>query len=82
MTKTSQDNDINYINFLKHFNEYYTETLEYREVTCFSLKILPRLICYYWFYSHIQSLVVLESVIVATTAPYFEHTAPLTYSFS
>ena len=33
----------------------------------------------YCFCSHIQSLVELESVIVAT-APYFEHTAPLTYS--
>ena len=28
---------------------------------------------------HIQSLVVLESEILAS-APYFEHTAPLTYS--
>ena len=33
----------------------------------------------YCFCSHIQSLVELESVIVATT-PYFEHTTPLTYS--
>ena len=32
-----------------------------------------------FFCSHIQSLVELESVIVAT-APYFERTAPLTYS--
>ena len=31
------------------------------------------------FYSHIQSLIKLESVIIATT-PYFEHTVPLTYS--
>ena len=34
---------------------------------------------YFCFCSHIQSLVELESVIVAT-ASYFEHTAPLTYS--
>ena len=47
--------------------------------TCLILKVLPRWIYYYWFCTHIQSLVELESVIVAT-APYFEHTAPLTYS--
>ena len=34
---------------------------------------------YFCFCSHIQSLVELESVIVAT-GPYFEHNAPLTYS--
>ena len=27
MTKTSQDNNLNYINFSKHFNEYHTEKL-------------------------------------------------------
>ena len=43
------------------------------------LKVLPRYICYYCFCCHIQSLVTLESVIVET-APYFEHTASLTYS--
>ena len=32
MTKTSQDNILNYINFLKHFYEYYTEKLKYRDV--------------------------------------------------
>ena len=31
------------------------------------------------FFSQIQSLVELESVIVETAPPYFEHTAPLTY---
>ena len=40
---------------------------------------MPWWICYYCFCSHIQSLVELESVI-EVTAPYFEHTAPLTYS--
>jgi hypothetical protein len=34
--------------------------------------------CYYCFCNHVQSLVELESEIVATTF-YFEHTAPLTY---
>ena len=48
-------------------------------IKCLILKGLPWWICYYCFCSHIQSLVELESVIVAT-APYFEHTAPLTYS--
>ena len=33
MTKTSQDNNLNYINFLKHFYEYLTEKLKYRDVT-------------------------------------------------
>ena len=42
-------------------------------------KDLPWWINYYYFCSHTQSLVELESAIVATT-PYFEHTAPLTYS--
>ena len=79
MTKTSQDNNLNYINLLKHFYEYHTEKLKYRDMTCIILKVLPWWICYYCFCSHIQSLVELESVIVAT-APYFVHTAPLTFS--
>ena len=92
MTKTSQDNNFNYINlkkklntfkfrfkFKKHFYEYHTEKLKYRYVTCLILKVLPWWICYYCFCSHIQSLVELGSVIVVT-APYIEHTAPLTYS--
>jgi hypothetical protein len=33
MTKTSQDNNLNYINFLKHFYEYHTGKLKYRDVT-------------------------------------------------
>ena len=34
MTKTSQDEKLNYINLLKHFYEYHTEKLKYRDVTC------------------------------------------------
>ena len=39
MTKTCQDNNgiiisITYIGFLKHFYEYLTEKLKYRDVTC------------------------------------------------
>ena len=80
LTKTSQDNNLNYIHFLKHFYEYHTKKLKYnRDVTCLILKVLPWWICNYCFCSHIQSLVELESIIVATT-PYFKHTAPLTYS--
>ena len=41
MTKTSQDNNLNYINFLKLFYEYHTEKLKYRDVTCLFLKVLP-----------------------------------------
>ena len=41
MTKTSQDNNPNYINLLKHFHEYHTEKLKYRDVTCLNLKVLP-----------------------------------------
>ena len=55
------------------------KSLKYRDVTCLILKVLPWWIWYYCFCSPIQSLVELESVIVAT-ATYFEHTAPLTYS--
>ena len=40
ITKTSQDNNLNYINFLKHFYEYLTEKLKYRDVTCLILKLL------------------------------------------
>ena len=40
MTKTSQDNDLNYINFLKHSYDYHTEKLKYREITCLILLIL------------------------------------------
>ena len=38
MTKTSQNNNLNYINFLKHFYEYHTEKLKYRDETCLILK--------------------------------------------
>ena len=79
MTKTSQDNNLNYIIFLKHFCEYHTEKIKYRDIICLILKVLPWWTWCYGFCSHIQSLVELESVIVATT-PYFEHNAPLTYS--
>ena len=41
VTKTSQDNKLNDINFLKHFYEYHTEDLKYRDVTCIILKVLP-----------------------------------------
>ena len=34
MTKTSQDDNLNYINCLKHFYEYHTEKLKYRDLTC------------------------------------------------
>ena len=37
MTKTSQDNNLNYINFLKHVYQYHTE--KYRDVTCLILKL-------------------------------------------
>jgi hypothetical protein len=38
MTKTSRDNNLNYINLLKHFYEYYTEKLKYRDVKYLILK--------------------------------------------
>ena len=43
MTKASQGNNLDYINFLKHFYEYHTEKLKYRDVTvtCHILKVLP-----------------------------------------
>ena len=59
MTKTSQDNNLNYIHFLKHFYEYHTEKLKYRDIICLILKV--------------QSLVELESVILATAS----YTLPL-----
>ena len=34
MTKTSKDNNLNSTNFLKHFYEYHTEKLKYRDITC------------------------------------------------
>ena len=37
----------NNIEFLKHFYEYLTEKLKYKDVTCFILKFLPWWICYY-----------------------------------
>ena len=53
--------------------------LHKRVVTCLLWKILLWQLCYYCFCSHVQSLVEIESVLVATSL-YFEHTAPLTYS--
>ena len=41
MTKTSQDYNLNHTNFLKHFYEFRTEKLKYRDVTCLNLKVLP-----------------------------------------
>ena len=38
MTKTSQDDNLNYIHFLKQFYEYHTEKLKYIDVTCLILK--------------------------------------------
>ena len=40
MTKTNQDNNLNYIN-LKYFYENHTEKLKYSDVTCLILKVLP-----------------------------------------
>ena len=40
MTKTSQDIKLNYVILLKHFYEYHTEKLKYRDVTCLILKVL------------------------------------------
>ena len=42
MTKTCQDNNLNYINFLVHFYEYLNETSKYLDVTCIILKLLTR----------------------------------------
>ena len=41
MTKASHENNLNYINFQKHFYEYYTEKLKRSEETCLFLKVLP-----------------------------------------
>ena len=48
MTKPGQDNNLNYVNFLKYFYEYpwtiawfmeyHTEKCRYRDVTCLILK--------------------------------------------
>ena len=38
-SKTSQDNNLNYIHFLNHFYEYHTEKLKYRDLTCLILKV-------------------------------------------
>ena len=40
MTKTKQDKNHSYVIFLKHFYEYLTEKLKYRDVTCIILKLL------------------------------------------
>ena len=47
MTKTSQNNNLNYINFLKNFYEYHTEKLKYRDRTCLILNLLP-----WWIYCY------------------------------
>ena len=41
MTKSSQDNNLNYINFSKHYYEYNIEKFKSRDVTCLILKVLP-----------------------------------------
>ena len=41
MTKSSQDNNLNYIDFLKHFYDYHIEKLKYTDVKCLILKVLP-----------------------------------------
>jgi hypothetical protein len=38
MTKTSHDNNLNYINFLKYVYEYHSEKIKYRDVTYLILK--------------------------------------------
>jgi hypothetical protein len=37
--KTSQDNNLNYVNFLKHFYAYHTK--KYRNIKCLNLKVFP-----------------------------------------
>ena len=37
MTNTSQDNNLKYINFLRHFYEYLIEKLKYRDKTCIDM---------------------------------------------
>jgi hypothetical protein len=61
MTKTSPDNNLNYINFLKHFCGYHTKKLKYRDLTCL---ILERF-CHDEFAT--TFFVELESVIIATS---------------
>ena len=39
ITKPSQDDNFNYIHFLKHFYEYHTEKLKYIDVTRLILKV-------------------------------------------
>ena len=39
MTKTCQDNNLNYIQFLKHFDECHTEKLKYRDEKCLILNL-------------------------------------------
>ena len=68
MTKPGQDNNLNYVNFLKHFYEYHTEKLKYRYVTCFILKLLARSICNMKYVNYVNFL------------KYFYEYAPLTYS--
>ena len=41
MTKTSQDNNLNYIHFLKNFYEYHTKRIMDRYGTCLILNVLP-----------------------------------------
>jgi hypothetical protein len=42
MTKTSQNNNLNKsLDFSKHFYEYHSEKLKYRDVTRLILKVLP-----------------------------------------
>ena len=40
MTKTSEDNNLNSINFSMYFHEYLTEKLKYRHIKCVILKLL------------------------------------------
>ena len=58
------------VRIIKHFYEYHTGKLKYRDLTYLILKFLPWWIFYYCFWGHIQLLIELESVIVVT-APYF-----------
>ena len=74
MTKTSQDNNFNYINFLKQVHMPH-----FKGFAMMNLLLLQACTTMYCFCTHMQSLIELESIILATT-PYFEHTAPLTYS--
>ena len=77
MIKTSQNDNLNSIHFLKHFYEYHSEKLMYKDMRHF-IFFAFNAFCYYCFCINIQSHVELESVILGTV-PYFEHTASLTY---